>query len=881
MTCDVRHKSYNHVALLQKSHTVHHSLRPVRSSPCFARTLAPEKRGMSCSSENRNGAPIPGLRLRPGSAYQVALTSGCSRYGAPYYCTTESPACSPKAIVPTSEQGYQPAATVQRNFERQPASMDEQLEEREQFSAWLDVPGPKAVGNGAVKPPNIPTQQLSSSLTGSQPRGEPPAVPAASDKPVSHVVTPPGPTGAPNDARRRLAFTPTETGSTTGSGLRSDPRSGSACVSHSLATPAPGDKDLESLRADRARERKRHNDNVTAREKKDAAKRLKKKDKSKSESARHEENLIAEAKTLFSAEDGKKIVSGNARVHRMLAERTICVIAARAKGIDKTLTSSDPSRKLYKFPGLALLVASLPRKKGFNPSQAPNPDPTVFAEGLRQLGTGFFAPICRDVMLTAVRHYKLYTKLASLEDRTDSASVTAHADIQRYLDDECPKFVLWKLHHGDAIADREVRRRALQDCPLNRFLHFLEKTRARTTAVDMQIRECGKTLNSEVVRACHDYLVQSESGRNKSVPGMPRPDPVVFAAVKSLHFALLSALKGLTDQGRVRALCHFTKKLGAVYFKMGSSAPGSYDVSIPEPFDNGMINVSGIAALPDAKVVDHSDRFGSPNPLPLDMDDLERVMEPKEIEFNTTAVKDLAKDNTEMTLEVKLTRYVTKKGRKFDTTSCSHLISSLEAASEQVARDQSVEEKRRSRLHTLSLRMLCDFLSIEEPAVLLACHENSIRAVHAVALTLLGTLRDHEGGGKPHLTPLLKAHKGPMTLFYNTNEGPKWIGLMGVKRLPGKRPTQDLASPLGTQSNQFDYDMSSLNDKYQEHVKNITFISREDAAKRGYEGNLVPGDDDDEGDDGAGVGVGTYRAHTTVHDDGMEAQLGDMEGDFD
>ena len=272
-------------------------------------------------------------------------------------------------------------------------------------------------------------------------------------------------------------------------------------------------------------------------------------------------------------------------------------------------------------------------------------------------------------------------------------------------------------------------------------------------------------------------------------------------------------------------------------------------------------------------------KFGSPIALALDMNELERSMEPKRIESNTAAVKDLTMKNKDMTLDVTLTKYVVKKKKqKFDTARCARVIDGVEDATLGDPSRPALRVSRSNSLHTLALRILCKFLGIEEASVLLACHAHSIRAVHAVALTLLGILRDHEAGDKSRLTPLLKAHKGPMTLFYDTTEGSKWIGLVGVKHLPSQRLAAHPGIPE-SHGNQFEYDMLCLNDKYQDHLKNIMFISDEEAAAMGAGAGPVRDDDDDEGDDCDGAGENSADAN--VQDDGIGAPLGNMDGDFD
>ena len=505
----------------------------------------------------------------------------------------------------------------------------------------------------------------------------------------------------------------------------------------------------------------------------------------------------------------------------------------------------------------------------------------MFIEGMRSLGHGFFAPIIRDLILPFVRYYKLYAQMAAIEDSTDEVDVKEFSQIRDYLEEECPKFMIWMFHDGDSPDERQTRKNALNEDPISKFLHFLEKTSARTTQITLGIRDNGKTLNADIIKYCHDYLVQYEFGSGKPGRDTPRPDPVLLAVVKELHNTLLSGLKSLMDKGRLRALDRFTKKIGLLYFRMDSSGRSGVDVSIPKPEgDAAPDNISGLCAVPETNAYENTDEHGFPIPIPYDVEDVLTLVDQSRVIANSHALKALKKKYRHMVCDVTLTKYVAEKKKKFDDVRCARIMDRLEDTLQPGCTEEppeSVTFQHTTAIHSLGVRMLCDLLDVEDPIVLLASHVHSLRAIHAVSLTILGVLREHEVGDSSKLTPLLRAHKGPVTLYYNTNEAPTWVGVVGVMRLPSKRP-EPLPNYPVTQVNQFQYDMSCLNADYKEHLKNMMFISPaerdKNAPRASATGHGVVGERR------RGAAEGGTGAAPVVQDDGIGAPLGNMSGDY-
>ena len=587
-----------------------------------------------------------------------------------------------------------------------------------------------------------------------------------------------------------------------------------------------------------------------------------------------EAQLIVEANHMYDGSDGQKVIEHFHVAKKMLVEHVLRTIATRGEEIDTAVQKSEPCKR--KFPGLAILCAKSPKLEGNKPSEHKNPDERVYSEGIRALGSAFYDPIIELVILTALRQYKVYTEMTKKECSEDEADRSESQRMFTYLRENCPQLLSWKCGEGDGRRGENAKLNAMHMYPLLRMLQLLERTSAGRTYVIPGKQEKGVTIHTKVVRRALAYI----RDENKKEPGASKkgaskkgkapwsstgPDRAVYTVLKETHTMIQQGLKHFTDAGRKRAYEFFTKKIGAVYFKMATSGTSHISAKVPStPVPPPGIAVkkhsSGLEHVAQARALPLKDEHMCRIAIPQKEDGLEAMMSAEDLRFNKEAVEELVQNYPHMRCNISAIKFIIKKdGNTFDKLLCSRTISKLE--DKNVDDPASVEVEYSYNLHPFALRFLCKYLEIPNAAALLATSECSLKAVHALALTFLGILRAENTGEK--LCPVAEAHKGPMEILYTTQKtcSPHIIGLMGVKKPPlSLRPpaggegddSSDNDVNESQEKNQYDRDMSGLNDVYKEAVKELMFISHDDCEK------VIPGShkfksraEDSDGSDGA------------------------------
>lgn len=348
----------------------------------------------------------------------------------------------------------------------------------------------------------------------------------------------------------------------------------------------------------------------------------------------------------------------------------------------------------------------------------------------------------------------------------------------------------------------------------------------------------------------------------------------------------MAGLKYLTDAGRARSQDFVASKFGIPHFaKCSALNPllgGDYEIVLHkktgdedgQPIVTGKPLLDGIAEMvPFCQTDPHK----CPMPLPQDLDSLEAIMASADIKANDDAMQSMTHKFPHMVCEVKTRKFILSK-KPFDNARCTKVIEYMEDDTKPDPESGQVRFPYQLQRH--SLRLLCKFLQISDPSVFLSSHKHSMKAVHAVSLTLHAMLLIENG----HVvTEKERAQRGPVTLLYKTRVAPTSIGLVPVKLMPsGEEDSSECASEPGITlpQNLFQRNMNALGADYSEKLKNFMFISREDCKLIAPNHKFLKRSDDSDYSDDEDTAQPATAANPPAELDDIDADMEEMTDDI-